>query len=60
MTNFALGTRRTVLPRRPVKMRGISFEAFPVIHSIRAPAVGYRISAGRASSAFDGMKVVLR
>jgi phosphoribosyl 1,2-cyclic phosphodiesterase len=27
---------------------GISFEAFPVEHSILAPAVGYRISAGRA------------
>lgn len=28
-------------------MRGIEFEAFPVEHSLRAPAVGYRIRAGR-------------
>ena len=28
---------------------GIEFEAFPVEHSLRAPAVGYRISAGRAA-----------
>ena len=28
-------------------MEGIGFEAFPVEHSIRSPAVGYRISAGR-------------
>src|SRR5262249_17907880 len=26
---------------------GITFEAFPVEHSLRAPAVGYRISTGR-------------
>jgi len=27
---------------------GITFEAFPVEHSILSPAVGYRVSAGRA------------
>jgi len=32
----------------PTKICGIAFEAFPVEHSILAPAVGYRISAGRA------------
>jgi len=26
---------------------GIEFEAFPVEHSLRAPAVGYRVTAGR-------------
>src|SRR5438132_13986436 len=35
--------------RSPTKIRGITFEAFPVEHSILAPAVGYRVSAGRAS-----------
>jgi phosphoribosyl 1,2-cyclic phosphodiesterase len=50
MANFPLDTRRMVPPRKPVEIHGFSFEAFPVIHSIRAPAVGYRISAGRASS----------
>jgi phosphoribosyl 1,2-cyclic phosphodiesterase len=32
--------------RRPMRIEGFVVEAFPVIHSIRAPAVGYRISFG--------------
>jgi hypothetical protein len=36
-------------PRSAVTICGIDFEAFPVEHSLRAPAVGYRISAGRIS-----------
>jgi phosphoribosyl 1,2-cyclic phosphodiesterase len=32
----------------PTKICGITFQAFAVEHSILAPAVGYRISAGRA------------
>ena len=34
--------------RTPTKICGITFEAFPVEHSILSPAVGYRVSAGRA------------
>jgi phosphoribosyl 1,2-cyclic phosphodiesterase len=34
--------------RTPTKISDILFEAFPVEHSILAPAVGYRVSAGRA------------
>lgn len=41
--------RREVQPRVPFTIRGITFEAFPVEHSIRAPAVGYRITAGRVT-----------
>lgn len=41
--------RRVVRPREPVTLRGITLEAFPVEHSIRAPAVGYRITAGRVA-----------
>ncbi len=41
--------RREVRPRDPFTIRDITFEAFPVEHSIRAPAVGYRITAGRAT-----------
>lgn len=33
--------------RRPTRIEGLIVEAFPVIHSVRAPAVGYRISFGR-------------
>jgi len=36
--------------RKPIDVCGISFEAFPVEHSIRAPAVGYRIAANRRSA----------
>ncbi|HXV85017.1 MAG TPA: MBL fold metallo-hydrolase [Candidatus Binatia bacterium] len=39
--------RRMLTLRRPQRIGGISFEAFPVVHSVRAPAVGYRISAGK-------------
>lgn len=41
--------RRLVRPREPFAVAGITFEAFRVAHSIRAPAVGYRITAGRVT-----------
>ena len=41
------GLCRVLKPRRPQRLEGITFEAFPVVHSVRAPAVGYRISAGK-------------
>jgi phosphoribosyl 1,2-cyclic phosphodiesterase len=37
---------RLVEPRRPQRIEGLVLEAFPVEHSLRAPAVGYRIAAG--------------
>jgi phosphoribosyl 1,2-cyclic phosphodiesterase len=40
--------RHLIKERRPTKISGILFEAFPVEHSILAPAVGYKISAGCA------------
>ena len=40
--------RRLIGERVPATICGITFEAFPVEHSIRAPAVGYRVSAGGA------------
>lgn len=39
--------RHVLSARRPRQIEGIRFEAFPVVHSIRAPAVGYRIHANR-------------
>lgn len=39
-------SRRVLAARRPEKIAGIIFEPFPVVHSTRAPAVGYRIQAG--------------
>lgn len=38
-----------VRPRKPLIVAGITFEAFPLEHSLRAPAVGYRITAGKAT-----------
>ncbi len=49
LADFPLNDRRTLQPRRPIRIRGITFEAFQVQHSLRAPAVGYRISAGRVT-----------
>jgi len=47
--------RFPILDRRPIRLRtavtidGVIFRAFPVHHSIRAPAVGYRVSAGSSA-----------
>lgn len=46
---FPLEKRQVVRERDPVRIRGIDFEAFPVEHSTRAPAVGYRITAGKVA-----------
>lgn len=43
-----IAARVTISERRRFEVGGIGFEAFPVEHSIRTPAVGYRVSAGRA------------
>lgn len=45
---FPIDDRRTIRPRQPVTIEGVRFEAFDVEHSLRAPAVGYRIGTGRA------------
>jgi phosphoribosyl 1,2-cyclic phosphodiesterase len=45
---YAIAQRRVIRPRNPRRIAGITFEAFPVEHSTRAPAVGYRVRAGRA------------
>lgn len=44
---FPIADRRVVAPRKPFAVGGIRFEAFRVQHSVRAPAVGYRIAKGR-------------
>lgn len=41
--------RRLVRPRESFVLEGMTLEAFPVEHSIRAPAVGYRITAGKVT-----------
>jgi phosphoribosyl 1,2-cyclic phosphodiesterase len=49
LQGFPLPDRAVVEPRVPFCIHDIVFEAFPVEHSLRAPAVGYRITAGRTS-----------
>jgi phosphoribosyl 1,2-cyclic phosphodiesterase len=46
---FPIDVRRVVMPRKRFRVAGVQFEAFPVEHSLRAPAVGYRIAADRAT-----------
>src|SRR5579885_1471470 len=43
-------SQRTIMhPKKKVRIHGITFETFTVVHSIIAPGVGYRITAGRKS-----------
>jgi phosphoribosyl 1,2-cyclic phosphodiesterase len=51
MKNFLIPTqlRKVLQPRKPTRIAGITFEAFPVMHSVLAPAVGYRISVGKVA-----------
>ena len=48
LRHYPIKDRHVIEERTPTKICGITFEAFPVEHSIRSPAVGYRVSAGRA------------
>lgn len=51
MADFAVSRRqrRTLRLRRRIGIAGIGIEPFSVIHSTRAPAVGYRLTAGRVA-----------
>ncbi len=49
MQDYGVRDRRTVEHQTAIEVGRMVFEAFPVEHSIRAPAVGYRISGGRAT-----------
>jgi len=47
--HYPIHDRHTLVQRKSITIGGVKFEAFPVQHSIRAPAVGYRGSAGNRS-----------
>jgi phosphoribosyl 1,2-cyclic phosphodiesterase len=49
LRRYPLAEREVVKPRTTLVVGGMTFEAFPVEHSLRAPAVGYRITAAKAS-----------
>jgi phosphoribosyl 1,2-cyclic phosphodiesterase len=46
---FRIQQREVVKPRRPFRVGSIQLEAFSVEHSLRAPAVGYRIETRKAA-----------
>ena len=47
--DYPIEQRRPLAPRAPTVVAGIGFRACPVQHSLRCPAVGYRIEAGVAA-----------
>jgi phosphoribosyl 1,2-cyclic phosphodiesterase len=49
MRRYPLSDRRLVPPNQPLHLGRLTLTAFPVIHSHLAPAVGYRLSAGRST-----------
>jgi ribonuclease BN (tRNA processing enzyme) len=46
MAAWPLTIRYVVPPRHPFALAGLLVEAWPVQHSLLAPAVGYRVTAG--------------
>ena len=44
--NFPIRERRVLPLKRSVSIDGVRFTAFPVAHSLRAPAVGLRVATG--------------
>ena len=49
LKGFAIEDERVVEPGKTLEVSGMHFEAFTVEHSTRAPAVGYRVTAGKHS-----------
>jgi phosphoribosyl 1,2-cyclic phosphodiesterase len=49
ISRYPLGDRRLITARDPFTIGGVRFEAFPVDHSLRAPAVGYRAAVDGAT-----------
>lgn len=45
LADYPLRERRVLIPRSRIRVAGLTVEAFPVVHSLRAPAVGFRIAA---------------
>lgn len=46
---YNIDDRRIIVPRKPLAIEGIDVEAFDVVHALNAPAVGYRITAGKST-----------
>src|SRR5262245_32347445 len=48
--DYPISQKCVVQLEKPFEVFGVTFEAFGVEHSVRCPAVGYRLSAGRSSA----------
>jgi len=60
MAGYPIAERRVVAPRDAIDIAGLVFEAFALDHSVRAPAVGYRVSAGGHSLFYAPDVVAIR
>ena len=49
LRHYPVSHRKAICHRQPFAIDAVSFEAFAVEHSLLAPAVGYRVSAGRVA-----------
>jgi phosphoribosyl 1,2-cyclic phosphodiesterase len=49
MARYPIPDRQVLSTLKPFLIGGMTFIAFPLIHSVRAPAVGVRVRAGRAT-----------
>jgi phosphoribosyl 1,2-cyclic phosphodiesterase len=60
MAGYPIARRCVIAPRHAIDIAGIVFEAFALDHSVRAPAVGYRVSAGGHSFFYAPDVVAIR
>ncbi|HJW29534.1 MAG TPA: MBL fold metallo-hydrolase, partial [Saprospiraceae bacterium] len=47
INTYPIVKQHQIIPRTPQKILGMTVEAFRVVHSLRCPAIGYRITAGK-------------
>lgn len=57
LANFEDMDRRTITPTRAFRVNGLAIRAFPLVHSLIAPAIGYRIET-EGAALFYGPDVV--
>src|SRR5690606_5175952 len=58
LSGYPVEDKRTLSPARAVRVCGLSIRAFPVIHSVLAPAVGYRVT-GEGAAFFYAPDIVV-
>lgn len=48
LRSYTIQFKKIIMPYNPIEIGGLQIEAFPVEHSLNAPAVGYRVTAQRS------------